>query len=97
MPDFKVDGENVSFWVRVKPRSSRECLTIDSAGELRLEVHAPATGGHANAACASFLARALRLPQTSVDILSGHKARRKLLRVKGRSAGEIEKIVTTDK
>jgi uncharacterized protein YggU (UPF0235/DUF167 family) len=43
----------------------------------------------------------LRLPQACVVILSGQKARRKLLRVTGRSAEEsieqIKKAVTSDK
>jgi hypothetical protein len=93
MPEFKVERENVSFWLRVKPRSARERLTVDASGELRLELHAPATEGQANEACVHFFARALRLPQACVVILSGQKARRKLLRVTGRSAEEsIEQI-----
>jgi len=88
MPDFKVERENVSFWLRVKPRAARERLTVDASGELRLELHAPATEGQANEACVRFFARALRLPQACVVILSGQKARRKLLRVTGRSAEE---------
>lgn len=88
MPDFKIDGENVSFWLRVKPRSTRERLTVDASGELRLELHAPATEGQANEACIHFFARALRLPQASVVIISGQKARRKLMRVAGHSAEE---------
>jgi hypothetical protein len=88
MPEFKVERENVSFWLRVKPRAVRERLTVDASGELRLELHAPATEGQANEACIHFFARALRLPQACVVILSGHKARRKLLRVTGRSAEE---------
>ena len=86
MPNFKIEGENVSFWLRVKPRAAHERLTVDAAGELRLELHAPATEGQANEACVHFFARALRLPKASVAILSGQKARRKLLRVTGRSA-----------
>ena len=78
----------MTFWLHVKPRASRERLSLDAAGELRLELHAPATQGQANEACIHFLARALRLPQACVVILSGHKARRKLLRVTGRSAEE---------
>jgi hypothetical protein len=88
MPDFKVEDENVSFWLRVKPRSARERLTVDASGELRLELHAPALEGQANDACVHFFARALRLPQACVVILVGQKARRKLVRVTGRSAGE---------
>jgi uncharacterized protein (TIGR00251 family) len=88
MPEFQIERENVSFWLKVKPRSVRERLTIDSSGELRLELHAPPSEGQANEACVRFFARALRLPQACVVILSGHKSRRKLIRITGRSAQE---------
>ena len=88
MPDFKVEQETVSFWLKVKPRSARERLAYDSAGELRLELHAPPTEGEANEACIYFFARALRLPQACVTIISGQKSRRKLIRIAGRSAEE---------
>jgi uncharacterized protein YggU (UPF0235/DUF167 family) len=88
MTDFKIERENVSFWLRVKPRSSRERLTVDSSGELRLDLHAPPAGGEANEACVRFFARQLHLPQACIVILAGQKARRKLLRVTGHSAEE---------
>jgi hypothetical protein len=88
MPDFNVEQETVSFWLKVKPRSARERLAYDSAGELRLELHAPPTEGEANEACVYFFARALRLPQACVVIISGRKSRRKLIRITGRSAEE---------
>jgi hypothetical protein len=88
MPDFKVEQETVSFWLKVKPRSARERLAYDPAGELRLELHSPPTGGQANEACVHFFARALRLPQACVAIISGRSSRRKLIRITGRSAEE---------
>jgi uncharacterized protein len=88
MPNFQIERENVSFWLRVKPRAARERLTLDASDELRLDLHAPPAEGQANEACVLFFARALRLPHACVVILSGHKARRKLLRVTGRSAAE---------
>jgi len=88
MPDFKVEQETVSFWLKVKPRSARERLAYDSTGELRLELHAPPTEGEANEACVYFFARTLRLPQACVAIISGRKSRRKLIRITGRSAEE---------
>jgi uncharacterized protein len=101
MPEFKIEGESVSFWLRVKPRAVRERLTVDGSGELRLELHAPPTEGQANEACIKFLARALHLPQACVVIVSGQRARRKLLRVSGRSAQEsirqIRSAVTSAK
>ncbi len=86
--EFRVEGETVTFWLRVKPGSRRERLARTSAGELCLEVSAPAIEGRANEACVLFLARALHLPQRSVEILAGGKSRRKLIRVAGRLAKE---------
>jgi hypothetical protein len=88
VPDFKVEQESVSFWLRVKPRSARERLGYDSGGELRLELHAPPNEGEANEACLYFFARALRLPQACVSIISGRRSRRKLMRITGHSAEE---------
>jgi uncharacterized protein (TIGR00251 family) len=99
MPEFKAADGGVTFWLRVKPRAAHERLTLDSSGELRLEIHAPALEGQANEACTRFFTRALRLPQSAVAILSGHKARRKLIRVAAQSAPEtiarIEAAIAT--
>jgi hypothetical protein len=88
MSNFKVDQESVSFWLKVRPRSAREGLAYDSNGELRLELQAPPNQGEANQACIYFFARALRLPQACVAIISGERSRRKLVRITGRSAAE---------
>ena len=91
MLDFRIERENVSFWLKVKPRSARERVVLGSADELFLELHAPPTEGQANEACVRFFARALRLPQACIAIMSGHKSRRKLIRITGRSAEETIK------
>jgi uncharacterized protein len=88
MPDFRIEGASVTFWLNVKPRSARERLTLGANDEFRLEIHAPATEGQANEACVQFLARALHLPQACLAILSGARARRKLLRITGHSPEE---------
>jgi uncharacterized protein len=88
MPQFQIENDTVKFWLKVKPRSSRERLALDASEELRLELHAPPAEGEANEACIQYFARGLRLPQACVVILSGHKSRRKLIRVTGHSAAE---------
>jgi uncharacterized protein len=93
MPEFQIQGENVTFWLKVKPRSSRERLTLDASGGLCLDLHAPPAEGEANEACVQFFARELRLPQACIAILSGHKSRRKLIRVTGRSAAETVAMI----
>ena len=93
--EFQIDGENVTFWLKVKPRSSRERLLTDSSGELKLEIQAPPVEGEANDACMRFFARELRLPQACVAILSGRRARRKRIRVTGRTAAEVVAQIST--
>ena len=78
----------MTFWVRVKPRSAHERLELDAAGGFKLSVKAPPVAGAANEASIRYLARALRLPQASIEIISGAKSRRKLLRVTGRPPEE---------
>jgi uncharacterized protein len=101
MPEFKISGDYVTFWLRVRPRASRERLVADSSGELCLHLHAPATEGQANEACIHFFARQLRVPLTCVSIVSGHRARRKLLRITGRAPEEtvaqIQRALATEK
>ena len=78
-----VRGNDVRFWLNVRPRAAKEQFGLDSSGELKLQVHAPAAGGKANAACIEFLARLLRIPRTSIEIVMGDKSRRKLIRIRG--------------
>ncbi|HEV2352315.1 MAG TPA: DUF167 domain-containing protein [Terriglobia bacterium] len=87
--DIRVDGDSITFWLRVKPRSSRERLTLHSSGELRLELHAPPTDGQANQACVEFLAHTLRLPRKLISIVVGEKSKRKLICIAPASATEI--------
>ena len=85
---FKVEGESVTFWLLVRPRARSEKLCVHKSGEWQLDVQAPPLEGEANEACSRFFARVLRLPQACVAILAGRRARRKLVRITGRSAAD---------
>lgn len=89
MIDIKIERDSISFWLRVKPRAQRDRLKMAPSGDLTLELHAPPVEGEANEALVRFLARALKIPQSGVAIVSGHKARRKLIRITGRAGEEI--------
>ena len=78
---MKVERDTLTFWLRAKPRSSRQRLTADASGELCLAIHAAATEGQANEACIEFLARGLGVAKSSISIVSGGRSRRKLIRV----------------
>lgn len=93
MNEFTSEGGTVIFWLRVKPRSRRERLVRNSSGELCLELNAPPVEGKANEAAVDFLARSLRLPRSSIELVTGAKSRRKLFRITARSVQEaIERL-----
>lgn len=90
---WQIEGNRVSFWLRVRPRSSPEGLEWTASGELCLRIGAAPVEGQANQACVMLLAKLLRLPQAAVTIAAGQKSRRKLIRIDGRSAEEtIERL-----
>ena len=78
-----VRGNEVRFWLNVRPRSAKEHFGLDANGELKLHVHASPNDGKANEACVEFLARLLRIPRSSIEIVMGDKSRRKLIRIRG--------------
>ena len=90
MTDFKLERDSVSFWLRVKPRAQRDRLKMGADGELVLELHAPPVEGAANEACVKFMAEAVRVPKSNVELVAGEKSRRKLLKISGRPGEEMK-------
>ena len=74
--------------VRVKPRGGRDGVEGVVDGRLVLRVSAPPVEGRANAAVERLVADALGVPKGRVAVVSGQKAREKLVRVEGLSAAE---------
>jgi uncharacterized protein (TIGR00251 family) len=74
--------------VRVRPRSSRAGLTVDTDGELSVRVHAAASQGAANRECVALLAKALGVPKSAVEIVRGERSRLKQVAVAGLDAAE---------
>ena len=66
--------------VRVQPRSSRNAVETLPDGSVKVWVTAPPTDGAANARVCELLARAVRVPKTSVSVVRGHTSRSKRLR-----------------
>ena len=94
-----LNNEKIRFWLRVKPRASREALTVEPSGELCLRLHAPPTDGAANAACIEFLARWLHLPKSAIEIERGAHSRRKLIgvRVDKSAARQLRSFIGPEK
>lgn len=83
--------------MRVSPKASRDAIgpmVADGQGNavLKVAVTAAPEDGKANRAVAKLLARAWRLPKSSVEIISGETARAKTIRIVGNGDAVAQSI-----
>ena len=69
----------LNLWVQ--PRASRNEIAGFQGEFLRIRVTAPPEGGQANRLCCRLLAETLGIAPSRIEILSGHSARKKKVRV----------------
>jgi len=79
----------ITFEVRVAPRASRNRIVGVQDGALKVALTAPPVDGAANEALKKLLAKALGVSKSNVEIIRGDRARIKILRVHGVSAGDL--------
>jgi uncharacterized protein len=75
--------DEVSFYVQVQPRSSRDAIEGEYADALRIRLTAPPVDDRANEALTRLLAERLNVPRAAVRIVGGEKSRRKRVVVAG--------------
>ncbi len=88
-------GRILKLWVQ--PRASRNEISGFQGEFLRVRVTAAPEGGQANRLCCRLLAETLGIAPSRIEIISGHNARKKRVRVRDEgdaSWGELEKKVT---
>jgi len=88
-PVVRQDGADVLLTVHVQPRASQNQLVSEWPERITLRLTAPPVEGAANDACRAFLAAWLGLPKSSVLVLRGEKARRKVIRILNGEAAQI--------
>jgi len=81
----------ITFLVRVTPRAKRDEIVGVAQGALRVKLAAPPVEGAANEALVKFLAERLGVRAAQVEIIAGHTARTKMVRVAGIAAGEAHR------
>ncbi len=88
-PDpFARTKDGVKIALRVSPRASRERIgevvaEADGTRAIRVAVTAPPESGKANNAVTRLLAKAWRVPRTSLTVVSGAAGRRKTVHAAG--------------
>jgi uncharacterized protein (TIGR00251 family) len=69
--------QGIFFKVFVQPKSSKNMITGIYCDALKIKLTAPPVDGAANKMCIKFLAKCLKVPKTSLEIISGHTSRTK--------------------
>lgn len=85
----EVEG-GVAFAVRVVPRASKNEIVGVHGDALKIRLTAPPVEGKANEALVAFLAQRLDVRRSQVEIVVGTTSRRKMIRVTGLLAQEVE-------
>lgn len=73
----RTDG--ISFKVFVQPRSSKNTIAGLHGNALKIRLTAPPVDNAANRLCIKYLAKYLKTSKSTLEILSGHTSRNKLL------------------
>lgn len=94
LPGFlRAQKDAVLLSVKVLPRASKNQISGEHGGELKIHVTAPPVDAAANEALLDFLAETLDCARNRIEIVRGHKSRHKLLKLHGFLPEEIfEKI-----
>lgn len=85
-------ASGVRFTVRVQPRASTAGVAGAYGDALRVRVTAPPVGGAANDMLVRTLAEAFGVPPRAVTILSGARARTKVVEVAGVTEADVRRI-----
>ena len=75
-------ADGLAFKVRVQPKSARNEIVGLHEDALKVKLTAPPVDGAANKACVAFLAKTLGVSKSSLEIVSGHKDRNKVVAVR---------------
>jgi len=78
-----VARNSISFQVRVQPHASKDEVTGEMGGAMKVRLRAPAMEGRANEALVEFLAELLKTSRSAVSILSGERSRVKRIEIRG--------------
>ena len=71
------NSRGVVFKVLVQPRSSQNIIVGLQDDALKVKLTAPPVNNAANRMMIQFLAKALSVPKSSLEIVSGHNSRKK--------------------
>ncbi|MBB4191273.1 hypothetical protein GGE45_002840 [Rhizobium aethiopicum] len=94
---WKIFDDHLRLAVRLTPNGGRDAIDgveADGDGEtlLKARVTSVPEKGKANKALILLIARSLRIPKSSISLVSGETARKKILRIEGDPEDLVKKL-----
>jgi uncharacterized protein len=90
--DYREEGGALVFAVRVAPRASKTAAAGEHGGALKVRVAAPPVEGAANEELTRFLAKSLKVPARSVEIVGGLTSKTKVVRAAGAHGEDLLRL-----
>jgi uncharacterized protein (TIGR00251 family) len=82
--------------VKIKPGAKVNRFEKDAEGLWVFKIKAPPVDGKANEALIKFISDKLRIPKSSIEILSGHSGKFKRISIEGVAKEKAEKDLLAD-
>ena len=87
------NGEGVRVKVFVKPRARKNAVVGTQGDAIKIQITSPPVEGAANRDLRKFLAKTLGVSPSRVEIVSGHTARQKTVRIMGVTPEEVHAVL----
>ncbi|MDY0133239.1 MAG: DUF167 domain-containing protein [Desulforegulaceae bacterium] len=78
---LKIKDDNFIINLHVQPKASRNEASGIYNNAFKVKIKAPPVDGAANKECIKFLSKSLKIPKTSISIVSGETGRNKKLSI----------------
>ncbi|UCD70581.1 MAG: YggU family protein [Syntrophobacterales bacterium] len=85
----KKEEDSIILHIAVQPKASEDRIVSFHGEALKVKVTAPPTEGKANQRLIQVLAERLNIGQSRIEIIQGHKSRRKVLRIWNVSSNQV--------
>ncbi len=93
----KEHGATVTLSVRIQPRASKNDISVMEGGKVKIRLTAPPVDGAANEALIKFLSDRFKVGRSQVEIVSGHTAREKIVRMDGVTEDDVQQVLNNRK
>ena len=95
IPNFlRAQPDGVLLSVKLQPRASKNEIGPPLGDELKIKVTAPPVDAAANQALVELLAETLDCARNRIELVRGHKSRRKILKLYGFTPEEALRLIS---